>query len=361
MTSLARFALRVALVAAVGLALAAPLIAAPVFPALFTDGSSLLAQQALEGGFGMAVYGPATTTANQATTLTVCIAAPAGGRIVFGLAAVAYEHAAAGQSLGTFPYGNYCPATGALCKQFLTSSPTVGWASPLTMLAPPTIKAPLGVFLDNVLAPNAWLRPPDATLFTRPNDTDWRGACFIADETLARVEDAGTAPGGAATVAITCPLLVRQADASVAIWLALRAVGPEGPLRLTKYLPVSLTSGHVAPMVAVPQPTQAPVVTSPKEGERVGPNFDVIGTAQPGAVVVISTDILNNETGAFLRSVPGNRHLPDRTGAFSLRIAAPRVPDEALSRIRYQVHIRSEGVDFKSPETVINVLPKLEP
>ena len=349
------------LVTLIGLTLAAPLLAAPAFPAQYTDGSALLAQQTLDGGFGMAVYGPSNTSANQATTVTVYLAAPAGGRIVFGLAAIAYEHAVAGQSYGAFPYGNYCPASGALCKQFLTSSPTINWTSPLAMLAPPTVKAPFGAFLDSVVAPNAWLRPPENTLFTRPNDADWVGACFVADETLPGVADAAAARSGATTVAVTCPLLVRQADASVAIWLAARAVGMEGPLRLTKYLLVSLAAGHVAPVVAVPQPTQAPVVTSPKEGERVGPNFDVIGTAQPGAVVVISTDILNNETGALIRSVPGNRHLPDRTGAFSLRIAAPRVPEEAMSRIRYQVRIRSEGVDFKSPETVINVLPKLEP
>jgi hypothetical protein len=340
---------------------AAPSGAARVFPAQYTDGSGLLAQQTLEGGFGMAVYGPSTTTANQATTLTVLLAAPAAGRIVFGLAAVAYEHTAVGQSYGAFPYGNYCPASGAQCKQFLTSSPVINWTSPLAMLAPPTVKAPFGAFLDSVVAPNAWLRPPEDTLFTRPNDADWRGACFVADETLARIEDAGAAPGGATTVAITCPLLMRQADASVVVWLAARGVTPEGPLRLTKCLPVSLTTSHAPPLAAAPQPTQAPVVTSPKEGDRVGPNFEVIGSAQPGAVVVISTDVLNNETGALIRSVPGNRHLPDLAGAFSLRIAAPRVPNEALARIRYQVHIRSEGVDFKSPETIINVFPKLEP
>jgi hypothetical protein len=315
----------------------------------------------LEGGFGMAVYGPSATATNQAVTLTLAMAAPAGGRIVFGIAAVAYKRITAGPSYGAFPYGNYCPASGAQCKQFLNSSAAANWASPLAMLAPPTVRAPFGAFLDSIVAPNAWLRPPDGTLFASPNDCDWQGACFVADETLARVEEAGAAPNGASTVAITCPLLLRQPDASVAVWLGARGVGPDGPVRLTKYLLVSLTAGHVAPVAAAPQPTQAPVVTSPKDGDRVGPNFDVIGTAQPGAVVVISTDVVNNETGAAIRSIPGHRHLPDRAGAFNLRIAAPRVPDEALGRIRYQVHIRSEGVDFKSPETVINVYPEAKP
>lgn len=339
--------------------LASAAFSAPFAPQ-FTDGTSLLGLYALDGEFSAAVYGPAATTTNQTTTLTLQVKAPPGGRIVYGLAVFGYEHTAAGLNYGAFPYGSYCPASGQVCKQFLSSPPALNWASPLVMLAPPTVKAGFGAFFDSIITPNPWLRFPSSAPFSRANDYDWQGACFIGDETLARVDGITSSTSGASMVAITCPLLLHRADASIMIWLAASAVTPEGITRLTKYLPVTLTA-NATPLVSVcPTPTQAPIVSSPKDGDHVGPNFDVNGTAQPNAVVVISTDIIDANTGELLKSVPGHRHLPDPSGAFSLRIAAPRLPEELLRVVRYRIHVRSEGADFKSPETLVTVYPQAQ-
>jgi hypothetical protein len=349
---------RCTLIAAV---LAASAACAAPFAPQYVDGTRLLSQYALDGGFAVAVYGPVATTPNQTTTLTVQIAAPTGGRVVFGLVAIGYEHTAAGMSYGAFPYGSYCPLGHEQSKQLLTSSPAISWVSPIVMLAPPTLKTTFGAFIDSVIVPNVWLDFPKSTPFPRANDYDWQGACFVSDETVANAAEIRAATGGASAVAITCPLLLRQADASIAIWLAIRAAVDDNQLKLTKYLPVTLTANPSPVAVACPAPTQAPVVTSPREGDRVGPNFDVIGTAQACAVVVISTDVIAADTGELLKSVPGHRHLPDPSGAFNLRIAAPRMPDDYQRQVRYRVHIRSEGASYKSPETVVNVYPQPAP
>ncbi len=328
------------------------------FPPQYTDGSTLIVQHPLDGGFAAAVYGPAVTTPNQTTTVTVQLLAPQGGRLVFGVVAFGYEHTAAGANYGALPYGSYCPASGNQCKQFLTSSPNANWVSPLVALAPPSVIASLGAFVDHIIVPNLWMRFPDSTPFSKANDYDWQGGIFVGDEALRRIGDANTATGGASMVAITCPLLLHRADASIAIWIAARAIGPNGSLRITRYMPVTLTANPAPAVAAAPPPTEAPVVTSPKEGDRVGPNFDVVGTAQPTAVVVISIDIVDAQTGEVIRSIPGNRHLPEPSGAFNLRIAAPRPPDDNQRPFVYRVHIRSEGMNFKSPETLINVYPE---
>ena len=107
-----------------------------------------------------------------------------------------------------------------------------------------------------------------------------------------------------------------------------------------------------------PAAGEAPVVTKPREGQTVGPNVDIEGRAQPGALVVIHTEVYDNTTNEMLRDVPGIRHLSGEGGKFAFRIATPRVFIGDNVPLRYEIHVKAATADRQySAETIIVVNP----
>ena len=106
-----------------------------------------------------------------------------------------------------------------------------------------------------------------------------------------------------------------------------------------------------------PEAGEAPVVIKPREGQTVGPNVDIEGRAQPGALVVIRTDVYNNQTNELLRDVPGIRHLSGEGGKFRFRIATPRVSIGEAVPLRYEIHVKAATNKRYTAETIIVVNP----
>ncbi len=103
----------------------------------------------------------------------------------------------------------------------------------------------------------------------------------------------------------------------------------------------------------------APEVTAPKDGDKVGPNIDVVGKTDGKQFVVIITDVYVAGKAEALGSVPGHRHWTDEEGNFNLRIATPRVRNTDDSALTYKIRVFSARPgEPKSAETVITCTAK---
>jgi hypothetical protein len=99
---------------------------------------------------------------------------------------------------------------------------------------------------------------------------------------------------------------------------------------------------------------QGPTVTTPKEGDRVGPNIDVAGNLGHRGLIVIVTDAYRSDTNAKISSVPGIRHYTKDDGSFAFRVATPRRASDINASVVYKVRVyEMKGPDNPGPETVI--------
>lgn len=104
---------------------------------------------------------------------------------------------------------------------------------------------------------------------------------------------------------------------------------------------------------------QAPQVTAPRDGDRVGPSVDVIGKTEGRQFVVIITDVHVKGQTEPVGSVPGHRHWTDSEGNFKLRIATPRVRNAPDSDITYMIRVFTQRPGERpGPETVITCTPR---
>ena len=98
-----------------------------------------------------------------------------------------------------------------------------------------------------------------------------------------------------------------------------------------------------------------PVVTIPKEGAALGPNYDVVGTMPSKAFMIVMTDVVRTDTNEVLRSVPGIRHWTADDGSFHFRAASPRVSiGEKDMPLLYRVRVFTMANGEQGPETVVN-------
>ena len=113
------------------------------------------------------------------------------------------------------------------------------------------------------------------------------------------------------------------------------------------------TSGLV--MVSLVQGEGGLMLSAPQEGASLGPNYDVIGRMPQRAFIVVMTDVVDSQTGAVLRTVPGIRHWTDMDGSFHFRVSSPRLMiGETNLPVSYRVRIFESGPEGNGPETVIN-------
>ncbi len=99
-----------------------------------------------------------------------------------------------------------------------------------------------------------------------------------------------------------------------------------------------------------------PVITSPRNGDQVGPATQVEGRATPNSVVVIQTEVYNQANGEFVKMVPGIRHRPGPDGAFSLLVSTPKVSFGVKQPLRYEIHVFTVKADgSQSPHAIVTV------
>ncbi len=99
----------------------------------------------------------------------------------------------------------------------------------------------------------------------------------------------------------------------------------------------------------------APVITSPRNGDVVGPSTVVTGHAKPGTLVIVWTAVYNAKTGQLIKKVPGLRHKTDENGQFSVRIATPRISFGEDVPLRYEIHAQMADPTGKSLEAIVTV------
>ena len=97
-----------------------------------------------------------------------------------------------------------------------------------------------------------------------------------------------------------------------------------------------------------------PTIDTPKNGDALGPSYDIHGSMPYRALLVVMTDCVRTDTGEVVGSVPGIRHWTKTNGRFQFRCASPRVfvgPDVPfVYRIRcYEVNRAGE----KGPAAVV--------
>ncbi len=119
----------------------------------------------------------------------------------------------------------------------------------------------------------------------------------------------------------------------------------------------------VPPGATTPTSTQgvhvgAPIVYSPRNGDRLGTRTEFSIKATPGVLQTIWTVVKRADTGEVLRKVPGIRHLPKADGTYQGAIATPRVAlgDRSVP-LRYEIHFRN-GPNAGDPETVVTCYPE---
>jgi len=99
---------------------------------------------------------------------------------------------------------------------------------------------------------------------------------------------------------------------------------------------------------------QAPTVTTPKNGDRIGPSVDVKGSLGHYGLMVVITDVYNSKTNEKLASVPGIRHYTEQNGTFAFRISTPRNAWGENVPLTYKIRtFELKGKDSPGPETVV--------
>lgn len=68
-----------------------------------------------------------------------------------------------------------------------------------------------------------------------------------------------------------------------------------------------------------------PTISMPRNGDALGPSYDITGHMPQRAFLVVMTDVVRADTGEVLRSVPGIRHWTEADGTFRFRCASPRI------------------------------------
>lgn len=96
-------------------------------------------------------------------------------------------------------------------------------------------------------------------------------------------------------------------------------------------------------------------VTSPSEGDALGPNYDISGRASGRVLLVVLTDVVNAQTSDVIRTVPGIRHYANADGSFHFRVASPRVSiGEKQMGVSYRIRVFEASRGENGPETTIN-------
>lgn len=113
-------------------------------------------------------------------------------------------------------------------------------------------------------------------------------------------------------------------------------VGRTLMLRGTPATPV-----HQPPPPPVVSPTPGVLtITQPTEGARIGPRVEIYGTAPPGSLVMIETEVRRQDNDELLRVVPGIRNHAPSSGSWHFSVAAPVLPENIAEPLYYIINAR---------------------
>jgi hypothetical protein len=304
--------------------------------------ASLLSTTELANGVRLAVDAPAISP-GTIVSVRIVLSAPEGQLLTRAVLLVGYNEAA----------GNYVPSQPPSCTAQLEGSdqsvplnaalspswalwPVIGFSRSMT-------NATAGEVLQEAVSTDPFaMLPQKAVPFERPDEHDWITLAY-----------ADNPPHGAKALLFSVPVVFSKADASLYLWVA--AATKAGSAGI--YLPASVASS--APVQEAPPTTTAQlIVTQPRNGDVVGASVDVVGSAQPGALVVIWTEVYKRQTGELVRSVPGIRHKTEPDGSFHVRIATPRVFLGEDVPLVYKLHVRADYGGNQSKPVVIEIHPQ---
>jgi len=155
-------------------------------------------------------------------------------------------------------------------------------------------------------------------------------------------------------VPLDAPAVVVNGTTFVPLRFVAEATGADVRWNGTTRTVAITTGGGVTPVVQGGG-FGAPVVTSPTEGETMGPDATVRGQTVPGALVIIVTRVHKRDTGELIKTVPGIRHNVGGNGAFEYRIAIPVVVNLDPGDCYYDIDVRAVKDGVQSESTVIRV------
>jgi hypothetical protein len=121
---------------------------------------------------------------------------------------------------------------------------------------------------------------------------------------------------------------------------------------LTVLALLALTVGVASAQLAAPE------VTTPVNGDRVGPSIAVQGQADGKQFIVVITDVYVAGKAKPVGSVPGIRHWTNEDGSFAFRVATPRVFNAKDADLTYKVRVFCARPGEKGPETVVTCKPE---
>ncbi|MCD6359761.1 MAG: copper amine oxidase N-terminal domain-containing protein [Armatimonadetes bacterium] len=96
-------------------------------------------------------------------------------------------------------------------------------------------------------------------------------------------------------------------------------------------------------------------ITSPVEGQIVGPRIEVYGTAPAGSMIVVNTEARARANGSLLKVVPGLRHSVGDDGTWHVAVAAPVLPANVAEPLYYVVKAYYQTPGYRSPEVSVKV------
>ena len=97
----------------------------------------------------------------------------------------------------------------------------------------------------------------------------------------------------------------------------------------------------------------APVVTSPANGDKIGPNVLVTGSTEGKQFVIIITDVYLKGKDAPIKSVPGIRHWTNDDGTFCFGISTPRVPWYPSADLTYKIRVFTQRPGQEKGEVTV--------
>ena len=89
-------------------------------------------------------------------------------------------------------------------------------------------------------------------------------------------------------------------------------------------------------------------ITSPREGQIVGPATSITGMCSQRTFLVVITDVYF-DNGELLGTVPGIRHWTNDDNSIAVRISTPRLYLQPDVRLKYVIHVRGYSTPSKTP------------
>jgi len=112
-------------------------------------------------------------------------------------------------------------------------------------------------------------------------------------------------------------------------------------------------------LASVALAASAPVVNSPKDGDKIGPSVYLNIQTEGKQFVIVITDVYVRGNDKPVGSVPGIRHWTNDDGALTVRISTPRVVNAKKSDITYKIRVfTATPSGEKSPETIVTCYPE---